>query len=293
MRILITGASGFVGRNLLKKFTNSKYKVLALYNKNRPNNIKNKNINFLKFNIQKKNNFKKIEKFKPNIIIHLAWKGIPNFSYSNCNFNFKYSLSFLSKVLNFKSCKKLIVVGSSYEKNSKSSNIKNLVLFKNKLRKKLEQICNKKKIDFGWFRVFYVFGPGQREKSLVPYLINSLMNNKKPKIKNLFNRNDFIYIDDVTKVLFQAVKRKLNFLIFEIGSGKLVYVYKICMIIEKIITNKNIFFKPFDLKSTKLNNTVEMKASLKILKYKFKNFKTLGIEKSLKKMILNRVNRNL
>ena len=293
MRILITGASGFIGRNLLKKFKNSKYKVLALYNKKRPNNIKNKNINFLKFNIQKKNNFKKIEKFKPNIIIHLAWKGIPNFSYSNCNFNFKYSLSFLSKALNFKSCKKLIVVGSSYEKNSGSSNVKNLVFFKNKLRKKLEQICNKKKIDFGWFRVFYVFGPGQREKSLIPYLINSLMNNEKPKIKNLFNRNDFIYIDDVTKVLFQAVKRKLNFLIFEIGSGKLINVHKICMIIEKIITNKNIFFKTFDLKSAKLNNTVEMKASLKILKYKFKNFKTLEIEKSLKKMILNKGNSNL
>ena len=46
--IIITGASGGLGLNILKHFSKN-YKVLAIYNKNKPK-LKNDNITTLKMN---------------------------------------------------------------------------------------------------------------------------------------------------------------------------------------------------------------------------------------------------
>ena len=56
MNVLITGSSGFIGSNLLKKFKNNNHNV-CLYNKQKPRYKLNKNIKFLKFNFKKMNSF--------------------------------------------------------------------------------------------------------------------------------------------------------------------------------------------------------------------------------------------
>ena len=182
MNVLITGSSGFIGSNLLKKFKNNNHNVLALYNKQKPRYKLNKNIKFLKFDLEKMNSFLTIRKFKPEVVIHLAWKGIPNFSYKNSNLNLKISTRFLIEISKIKSCKRFIVAGSSFEKNITHDN-KNFVWAKVQLKKNIEKIFNKKKIDFGWFRIFYVFGNGQRKESLIPYIINSFKNKKSLPLK--------------------------------------------------------------------------------------------------------------
>ena len=95
-------------------------------------------------------------------------KGIPNFSYKNSNLNLKISTRFLIEISKIKSCKRFMVAGSSFEKNISHDN-KNFVWAKVQLKKNIEKICNKRKIDFGWFRIFYVFGNGQRKR-----VINSI-----------------------------------------------------------------------------------------------------------------------
>ena len=68
---IITGASGGLGLNILKHFSKT-YKVLAIYNKNKPK-LKNNNITTLKINFLKKIEIKK--KFlnsKKIILLNLA-----------------------------------------------------------------------------------------------------------------------------------------------------------------------------------------------------------------------------
>ena len=283
MNVLITGSSGFIGSNLLKLFMNTNYNVLALYNQNKPKKKLSRNIKYLKFDLQKMGNFFIIKKFKPNVVIHLAWKGIPNFSYRNSNLNLKLSTRFLIEISKLKSCRKLIVAGSSFEKNIKEDN-KYFVWAKVELKKNIEKICKNKNIDFGWFRIFYVFGNGQRKKSLIPYIINSFKNKKIPIIKNLNNANDFVYIDDVTNIFFNAINKKLNGNSFDIGSGKLTPVWKICILIEKIIFKENIYFQDILKKKNKINKK-NPKASLNKLKKYFKFYSPMSINQSLNKMI--------
>ena len=42
----------------------------------------------------------------------------------------------------------------------------------------IEKECKIKKINFLWFRLFYVFGPHQRDSSLIPFVIKQITNNK-------------------------------------------------------------------------------------------------------------------
>jgi nucleoside-diphosphate-sugar epimerase len=79
MRVILTGGTGFIGYPVLKKLIELNYEILLL-----DRNfffLENLNINRLKVDL---NNFteKKFEiiNFKPEVILHLAWQGIPDYS---------------------------------------------------------------------------------------------------------------------------------------------------------------------------------------------------------------------
>jgi nucleoside-diphosphate-sugar epimerase len=284
MRILITGSSGFIGLNLIKYLNKTNFKVLAIYNKNKPKLHKSKNIEFFKHDIKNYKKISVIKKFKPNIVIHLAWKDIPNFTFKKSFENLTESINFLNSVINIDTCKKIIVSGSSYEKNIDKNNYY-FVWAKKSLREWLTYKCKEKKIDFGWLRIFYVFGPGQRKKSLINYLCNSLKKNKKPIINNPFIFNDYIYIDDVIKAITRLMGKKLNYDTYDIGSGNLVPVSKICSFVEKIILKKNIYFKKNQNLLIKKKFHKNKKANLQNYRSKFKKIKTVSIYEGLKKTI--------
>ena len=73
MKVLVTGASGFIGSYLVSILENSNYDVHATYHDNKPNEI-NKKTNWHQLdlfeNIKVEN---LIQTIKPNHIIHLAW----------------------------------------------------------------------------------------------------------------------------------------------------------------------------------------------------------------------------
>jgi nucleoside-diphosphate-sugar epimerase len=60
MKVLVTGASGFIGKNLVKYLSKKNYEIFACYFKKKPI-IKAKNIHWIKFDITRNNSFKKIK----------------------------------------------------------------------------------------------------------------------------------------------------------------------------------------------------------------------------------------
>ncbi len=99
---------------------------------------------------------------------------------------------------------------------------------------------SEKNILLNWFRLFYVYGPGQKEGSLIPTLINSFMDSKKPNIKTPLNKNDFVFVKDVTRIFTKALENDLRSGVYNLGSGYSTSVYDICSIIEKEITGKTL-----------------------------------------------------
>ena len=105
MKIFITGATGFIGSALVKKLKSKKWKLLCIARNIEQTKLKtNNNIKFISFDIysDKENLFRKYG--VPDILIHLAWSGLPNYQENflkfSCFFDFFLSYFFKMKFKN-------------------------------------------------------------------------------------------------------------------------------------------------------------------------------------------------
>ncbi len=75
-------------------------------------------------------------------------------------------------------------------------------------------------------RIFMVYGPGQMDATkLIPYVISSLMNGEAPKLTSGHRPVDWIFIEDVIDgLLASATAENLNVDAVDMGSGSLVTV---------------------------------------------------------------------
>ena len=106
---------------------------------------------------------------------------------------------------------------------------------KHTLRSWLEVICAKEKIDLGWMRIFYVYGPRQRKESLIPSILTHLQNGKLPDLRTPQNANDFVFVDDVAKAFSNVVSNEFPSGIYNLGSGSSTPVKEICRLAEQIV----------------------------------------------------------
>jgi len=74
-------------------------------------------------------------------------------------------------------------------------------------------------------RLFMTYGPGQKSYKLIPYTISSLLKNQSPKLSSGIRPVDWVYVQDViTAFLAAAVRMQVVGTVVDIGSGCLVTV---------------------------------------------------------------------
>ncbi|MBT8579332.1 NAD(P)-dependent oxidoreductase [Polynucleobacter paneuropaeus] len=246
MKILITGGTGFVGKPVLSLLEKSDHDVLVLTRKSHSDVRQNNRVNFIVANLADPQSYKEhVANFEPEVIVHLAWDGIPDYSTEVSLNNLKNSIELISFCLRIKSCKKIIVSGSCFEipnpageiiENNQFGVKDSFTWAKYSLYLWLKQACEKAEIDFLWLRLFYVYGPGQRMGSIIPAILNSLkLNGDLPNIKTPQNQNDFVYVDDVATMINAAIQKKVPSGIFNVGSGYATSVIDICKISEMLV----------------------------------------------------------
>ena len=67
---------------------------------------------------------------------------------------------------------------------------------------------------------FFVYGPGQRQNSLIPSCYNALKNDADLKIINPLVVNDFVYVSDVANAIRHLIELDNISGIYNIGSGQ-------------------------------------------------------------------------
>ena len=273
MKILITGGSGFIGNEVLNLLKNERYKVLSLYR----NIIKKKeHISYYKCDLFKpKTYITKIVNFNPEILIHLAWNGIPDFNKKNCDQNRKYSIKLINKIAKIKSIKKIIVAGSCFEIKYKKDSCSEKKLFdsnsnftnaKYKIFRNLKEISKREKKKYYWLRIFYAYGPNQKNNSIIPYIYHSLKNKNLVTLKNPYNQLDFINTKDIARYFIKIIESKASSGIYNVGSGKSISIIKIFKFIKKILNKKNKKFIAENKKKNKFySDTCKSKKTIKFI----------------------------
>lgn len=285
MKVLISGGTGFLGHNLLKKL--NKEKVLVLTRKKIGNF---KNIEYHKCDLSKpKTYIKKIKKFRPNTLIHLAWEDLPVYDYKTSFKNILLTKNLIEEIRKISSCKKILISGSCFEadnlggKVNENSDTKNHSFFsisKNFLKSWVFSYFQNTNISVAWIRIFYVYGHGQRPSSLIPLLVKAKKNRKKINILTPNDRCDYIFIDDVVLFLKKLIYSKFNSDTFNLGSGIPIKIIDLSKKILKKDFNKICIYS----KKSKVKNNYWADMSNTYNKTRFKTKTTIneGIQKVLK-----------
>jgi len=252
MRVFVTGGTGFIGRRVVEKLIGEGHHLLLLCRGRSYYFSKLKNTKIVKGDLSNINKWKGfVKKFKPDAVIHLAWEGIPDYGFRMSKKNFINGLDLLS-MLKETSCKKILVTGSCWEygqsfgrldEDMAVSPLNAFSASKNALNWLGGEIAKEAGIKFVWARVFYVYGPGQKNSSLIPYLISSFKSGNRLKLNNPHGGNDFIYVEDAAGALV-ALLSNGRAGVYNIGSGK---ITSIADVVNEVY-GKKIIKKPNKIK---------------------------------------------
>jgi nucleoside-diphosphate-sugar epimerase len=298
MKLLVTGATGFIGQHLVNRLIEQGHIILALSRSEAllPANDYPNKLFYLQTSLKLDGNtIEKIKQFEPDTLIHLAWEKIPDFSFEISFANLQNQILFFRNLFLISSLKKIIVTGSCWEYNRKmgvctesdiciSGNY--FTWAKNSLRDFLEFECLQKNINFIWSRVFYVYGPQQRKGSLIPTVIENIQNGIVPELKTPFNSNDFIYVDDVADGLIQFAVKDVPSGIYNLGNGESVPIIDVVSKIETSIHGKEILSSSVieNASQSSVKDTdfwADMGKTFNTLKWQPQTNLIMGIEKSI------------
>lgn len=87
---------------------------------------------------------------------------------------------------------------------------------------------------FVWGILFYAYGTGKKEASLLPSLVAQALEGKTPMPKKPDAWHDFIYVDDVAHAISLLSTKKVPAGSYDIGTGKLMRTGEIARALAKL-----------------------------------------------------------
>lgn len=246
MKVLMTGASGFIGKHLFNKLIDLDYDVLGISH----SGGEIRGCRIISVNVTDKNSLERV--FKGNhfeIVFHLAAM-VPNNpedseieGYLSVNIEGVYNL--------LKLCKKYSIKKVVYSSSESVYNRKTTVLPANEEDSgpenvygisKLagENLCEMFRRSYGLktisLRYSSVFGEGQEFSSVLPIFLSKALKNEDIVVFGTGERTqDFIYVKDVVEANIKAAFSKAEG-IYNIGSGKEISVITVAKTIKKVFS---------------------------------------------------------
>lgn len=187
MKIVVTGATGFIGNYVIAELLAKKAEVIAIgrnIEKAKQQPWFNK-VTFLEYDINRMEEGQYSTMAAAGKMIHLAWEGLPNYKeIFHLEENLFSQYQFLKRSIEA-GVTDITVTGTCFEYGMKegplSTNLPTdpqipYAIAKDTLRKFLQQLQTKKEFKLKWMRLFYMYGKGQSEKSILSQLEKAIAN---------------------------------------------------------------------------------------------------------------------
>lgn len=239
-KILVVGGTGFIGYHLIKFLKKKKFNITSISTKAPKNLRKIEKVKYLKCNISKISDLKKINQ-KFDYIVNLG--GYVDHKNKKLTYLSHYiGCINLYNVFKNTNLKSFIQIGSSLEYGNIKSPQHEFELSKPRsVYAKSKQLSSKfflekfKKNNFPVIilRGYQIYGPKQDDNRLIPIVINNCLKNKSFPCSKGNQLRDFLYVDDFVKAIYVSLNNKQAFgEIINIGYGQPI---KVRTLINKIL----------------------------------------------------------
>ncbi len=220
MKIFLTGASGFIGKNFYKLATKRGCFIYAPTRERKRKKIKN-----LKWLVGDFDQDWKKELSDSNVLVHMAASGLNTTNVNEIyDVNIFKSIQLLKNAIKYR-CKRWLIISTSSEYGLIKKNKR--IQFSKKFNRIPEDDYGMSKAIFTdscinlakkfnckvrIMRIFPVYGPGENKKRLYPSLLRAAKNGKDFFIKNPSETRDFTHVKFVSEILFDSMNfKKKNF----------------------------------------------------------------------------------
>ncbi len=249
MKIAVTGATGFIGRHVLTALQDTDAEIVAVVRDTRlmtASPLKDlPSCHTVLMDIAKPNNNAWEQLGSPDVLIHLAWDGLPNYKSLH---HFETELPkhyFFLKQLIESGLPKLVVTGTCFEYGMQSGALSvdstiqpanPYAYAKAALHQQLRFLQNTQSFKLTWARLFYLYGSGQAATSLYTQLQEAIARGDK-----LFNMSggeqlrDYLPVETAAQQLVKLAIQQSNTTV-NICSGQPVSVRRL---VEQWRSEKN------------------------------------------------------
>lgn len=243
-KIIVTGATGFIGVHLVCHLLKKGYIVYAVVrpaSRNLKRLPKHSRLKVIELDSDK------IERLPDHVknadaFYHLAWEGIRvpyRDDFSLQRKNYKNALKAINAAIQMK-CNIFIGTGSQAEYGVTNGPVDEKypchpVSFygKEKLRAchELEKTAKENRIRFIWLRIFSVYGRYDSANSLIMSSINKMRINAVLELTECKQNWDYIYVGDVAEAMVRFLEKKCPDGVYNVASGQ---IYPLRDYVEKL-----------------------------------------------------------
>lgn len=239
MKVAVTGATGFIGNYVVKELLRQGIEVIATGTSAPKASTTDwfDKVDFIALDIHKPEEHELEKIASADKLIHLVWTGLPNYKDL---FHFEKNLAaqylFLKKLVAM-GAKDITVTGTCFEYGMREGALDATIiadpqnpyaLAKDSLRKFLQQLQQKEIFKLKWLRLFYMYGKGQSEKSILSQLEKAIENNEP-----VFNMSggeqlrDYLPVEEVAAQIVASAFDENKNGIYNICSGTPISIKKL------------------------------------------------------------------
>lgn len=230
-RIVVTGASGFIGHAVVQQLYNQGYQVLAI-SRTLPNNPYPPEVFVIQMDLGNIDKLPDKINDKWDIWIHLAWRGTSGQDRKNSLVQIQNLQDFQRCICVARDigCTRFVGIGSimeiehnmdprTGEKYCQRSDYV-YALAKNMSHAILYSEASKHGMDAIWCTLTNVYGVGDKSNRLINYAMNTILDGKEPNFSSATQMYDFVYITDVANAIIACALTGRSFEEYLIGSGQ-------------------------------------------------------------------------
>lgn len=250
-KVLLTGASGFIGRHTIPFLLRNGYEVYAVYSTKRPNFIEDRNLFWLQCDLLDLEKCKQLlSEIKPTHLLHFAWYTVPGKYWTSLE-NIRWVQASLELAINFYKSggKRAVFAGTcaEYDWNygycsEDITPLKPSTLYgacKNSLQQILTQFSKQVGLSYAWGRIFFLYGPYEAKTRLIPSVIISLLQDRQAQCTHGEQIRDFLHVEDVASAFVSLLESNVEGPV-NIASGQPIALKTICYTIADLLGKRHL-----------------------------------------------------